>query len=122
VIALIALAVVLLAVLPLILFAELIDQQASKGTIVPGWYLCIPISWLGGVAVAFVCLVGAAGYISRSHEFSEWLVYPLLVVSGPVGGSVGPGLIYLHLRLRRTHDPDYEDAPKPQEPAGPSQP
>jgi hypothetical protein len=109
VIPLITLAVILLTVLPLVLFTELIGQQARKARVRSAWYLCLAVSWLGGSVVAFPILFVVLNYFSRSHGFSEWLFYPMLFLTGPVGGSVGPGLIYLHLRLRRTHDPDYED-------------
>jgi hypothetical protein len=107
VIAFISLAVILLSALPLVLFTELVGQQARKARAGRAWYLCLVGSWLGGVMIAFMGLGALMGNILRSRELSDWLFYPMLFLAGPVGGSVGPGLIWLHLRLRRTHDPDY---------------
>jgi hypothetical protein len=104
---LITVAVILLAVFPLCLFTELVGQQARKAPVRPGYYLCLAGTWLGGVAVAYCGLLSPFLYFTSSRESSDWLLYSLVFLTGPLGGSVGPGLIYLYLRGRRTHDPDY---------------
>jgi hypothetical protein len=109
VIKIITLAVILLAVLPLCVFTELLGQQARRSPVASAWYLCLAATWLACIPVAYVGLVIGLSYLERSVGFSEWLFYPLLLLTGPVGGSVGPGLIWLYLRCRRTHDPDYEE-------------
>ncbi|HKB01258.1 MAG TPA: hypothetical protein VKD90_03515 [Gemmataceae bacterium] len=109
----ITLAVILLSVFPLCVFTALLDQQTRKARVAPAWHLCLAAAWLAGVPVAFVVLFVGLGYLERSVELSEWVCYPLVFLTGPLGGSVGPGAICLYLQRRRTFDADYEDYPRP---------
>jgi hypothetical protein len=104
---LITIGVILVTVVPLCVFTELGGRQARKAPVRPAWYWCLEVSWLGGAVVAFIGVAVVDGYLMRSRDLSPWLLDTSLFLTGLLGGSVGPGLIYLHLRLRRTHDPDY---------------
>jgi hypothetical protein len=104
---LITVAVILLTVLPLCVFTELVGRQARKTHVGQAWYLCLAVSWLGGAVVAFIGVAIGDGYLMRTYSLSEWFAYTSLFLTGPLGGSVGPGLTWLYLRGRRTHDADY---------------
>ena len=76
----------------------------------------------GGLAMQGITLEWLVGQMNNPEPVSYRLAMAVLILVGLLGSAIVAGCVYLHFRAQAARDPDYDDASKPQGPAGPEQP